>query len=230
MTRHPFPDSQAAGEASRSGPSPTFADTLVRLRAGLHPLDRPPVAAGWNQSELIDLLPSSVRLVEAAVLVGLIDRPDGVQVLLTRRTDDLRNHAGQVSFPGGRVEASDFDATATALRETFEEVGVAPVQVEPMGLLDPLVTISGFRVLPVVAIVDPAYVARPDPSEVAEVFEVPLAFLLDPGNLQRHEIEHRGRARTVLEFRWPAQRIWGVTAAILLNFRERVAQVTDARG
>ena len=204
-----------------------FQNTLTRLRAGLHPLQRPPSFAGWNQAELIDLLPSSVHLVEAAVLVGLIDRPAGVQVLLTRRTDGLRNHAGQVSFPGGRVEAADFDATATALRETFEEVGVAPVQVSPLGLLDPLVTISGFRVLPVVATIDPAYIARPDPSEVADVFEVPLDFLLDPANLVHQQVEHRGRARTVLEYSWPTQRIWGVTAAILLNFRERVAAVTD---
>jgi 8-oxo-dGTP pyrophosphatase MutT (NUDIX family) len=207
-----------------------FQETLVRLRAGLHPLDRPPFEAGWNQAELIDLLPDSVRLVEAAVLVGLVDRAEGVQVLLTRRTDDLRNHAGQVSFPGGRVEAADSDATATALRETFEEVGVAPAQVMPLGLLDPLVTITGFRVLPVVATIDPAYVARPDPREVADVFEVPLDFLLDPGNLARQQIQHRGRERTVLEFLWPGQRIWGVTAAILLNFRERVAAVTDRPG
>lgn len=205
-------------------------ESLTLLRAGLHPLDRPPSGAGWNQAELIDLLPGSVRLVEAAVLVGLIDRPQGMQVLLTRRTDALRNHAGQVSFPGGRVEASDFDATATALRETFEEVGVAPAQVGPLGLLDPLVTITGFRVLPVVATIDPAYIAHPDPNEVAEVFEVPLQFLLDPDNLMRQEIQHRGRARAVLEFRWPTHRIWGVTAAILLNFRERVAAVTDLQG
>jgi 8-oxo-dGTP pyrophosphatase MutT (NUDIX family) len=207
-----------------------FQESLIRLRAGLHPLDRPPTGAGWNQADLIDLLPASVRLVEAAVLVGLVDRPQGVQVLLTRRTDGLRNHAGQVSFPGGRVEAADFDATATALRETFEEVGVVPTQVTPLGLLDPLVTITGFRVLPVVATIDADYVARPDPSEVAEVFEVPLDFLLDPQNLARQEVEHRGRARTILEYRWPSQRIWGVTAAILLNFRERVAAITDRQG
>lgn len=204
-------------------------ETLAHLRACLHPLDRPPTDAGWNQAELIDLLPASVRLVEAAVLVPLIDRPEGVQVLLTRRTDDLRHHAGQVSFPGGRVESADFDATATALRETFEEIGVAPTQVVPVGLLDPLVTITGFRVLPVVATIDPAYIAQPDPREVAEVFEVPLDFLLDPDNLERQAIEHRGRERTVLEFRWPAHRIWGVTAAILLNLRERVEAVTKER-
>jgi 8-oxo-dGTP pyrophosphatase MutT (NUDIX family) len=214
--------------ASLHPPSTTMSqETLIRLRAGLHPLDRPPAGGGWNQAELIDLLPASVRLVEAAVLVGLVDRPQGAQVLLTRRTDGLRNHAGQVSFPGGRVEAADLDATATALRETFEEVGVAPTQVSPLGLLDPLVTITGFRVLPVVATIDPGYVARPDPSEVAEVFEVPLDYLLDPANLAHRDIEHRGRVRRVLEFRWPSQRIWGVTAAILLNLRERVAATAD---
>ena len=210
---------------------PRFADASSgvlheRIRAALHPLDAPPEGPGWNYAELMDLLPAPVRLVEAAVLVGLVPRAGGLQVLLTRRTDDLRNHAGQVSFPGGRVEPGDLDLTATALRETFEEVGLAPVQMTPLGVLDPLTTITGFRVLPVVALIDPDYVARPDPREVAEVFEVPLEFLLDPSNLERREIEHRGRLRAVLEFRYPAQRIWGVTAAIVLNLRERVAAVT----
>ncbi|GAB3386082.1 hypothetical protein GCM10027432_19870 [Lysobacter fragariae] len=197
-----------------------------RIAAALHPLDAPPAGPGWNHSELVDLLPDPDHLAQAAVLVGLVPRADGVQVLLTLRTDGLRNHAGQVSFPGGRIEASDADAIAAALRETFEEVGIDADGIAPLGYLDPFTTISGFRVLPVVATVVPDYVARPDPAEVAEVFEVPLAFLLDPANLGRFAIEHRGRERHVLEFSYPAHRIWGATAAILLNLRERLAAAT----
>lgn len=196
---------------------------LARIQAALHPLAAAPAGEGWNHRDLVDLLPASDRLVEAAVLVGLVARQDGMQVLLTRRTDGLRNHAGQVSFPGGRIEAGDADAAAAATRETFEEVGIAPRLITPLGYLDPLTTITGFRVLPLVATIFPDYVARPDPNEVAAVFEVPLAFLLDPANIVDLALEYRGRTRQVWEFSYPAQRIWGVTAAILLNLRERLA-------
>ena len=193
------------------------------LAAALYPLAAPPDGPGWNHAELVDLLPSPASLVDAAVLVGLVSRTEGQHVLLTRRTDGLRHHAGQVSFPGGRVEGSDHDAIAAALRETHEEVGISRRQIDPLGFLDPLATITGFRVLPVVALIDADYVARPDPAEVADVFEVPLAFLLDPANLATHVLDHRGKPRHVLEFRYPAQRIWGATASILLNLRERLA-------
>ncbi len=201
--------------------------TVAHIAAALHPLAEAPAGEGWNHAEIADLLPDGNRLVDAAVLVGLIARADGLQVLLTRRTDALRNHAGQVSFPGGRLEPTDADAVAAAVRETFEEVGVAPAQIAPLGYLDAFTTITGFRVLPVVATIAGDYVARPDPREVAEVFEVPLGFLLDPANLASLSLEHRGRARQVWEFNYPAQRIWGVTAAILLNLRERVATLGE---
>lgn len=196
---------------------------LERIAAALHPLASAPGGEGWNHAEVIDLLPHGQALVEAAVLIGLVERSEGTQVLLTRRTDALRNHAGQVSFPGGRLEPDDADAVAAAVRETFEEVGILPAQVAPLGYLDVFTTITGFRVLPVVATVASDYVARPDPNEVAEVFEVPLSFLLDPANLDSRSLEHRGRVRQVWEFRYPGQRIWGVTAAIVLNLRERLA-------
>lgn len=194
-----------------------------RVAAALHPLSDAPAGDGWNHAEIIDLLPEGRTLVEAAVLVGLVPRSEGTQVLLTRRTDALRNHAGQVSFPGGRLEADDADAVDAALRETFEEVGIPRTQVTPLGYLDAFTTITGFRVLPVVATIADDYIARPDPNEVADVFEVPLAFLLDPANLASLSLEHRGRTREVWEFSYPGQRIWGVTAAILLNLRERLA-------
>jgi 8-oxo-dGTP pyrophosphatase MutT (NUDIX family) len=205
---------------------------LVHLRAVLHPIDAPPPGPGWNHRDLVDLLPDA-PLREAAVLVGLIDRIEGWHVLLTRRTDDLRHHAGQVSFPGGRIEADDVDAIAAALRESLEEIGLAPAQASPVGFLDPLCTITGFRVSPVVAIVDPEFVPRPDPGEVAEVFEVPLDYVLDPRNLRALDIASiagrpvpDGRPRKVLEFvdrGNPGQRIWGATASILFNLRERIA-------
>ncbi|GAB3376096.1 hypothetical protein GCM10027431_30510 [Lysobacter rhizosphaerae] len=196
---------------------------IDRIAAALHPLTDAPAGEGWNHAEIIDLLPEGRALVEAAVLVGLIRREEGMQVLLTRRTDALRNHAGQVSFPGGRLEADDTDAVAAATRETFEEVGIPASLITPLGYLDAFTTITGFRVLPVVATIANDYVARPDANEVAEVFEVPLAFLLDPANLASLSLEHRGRARQVWEFSYPGQRIWGVTAAIVVNLRERLA-------
>lgn len=197
----------------------------ARIAAALHPLDAPPRDRGWNHDDVVDLLPAAHAWREAAVLVGLVPRPDGVQVLLTRRTDALRHHGGQVSFPGGRVESGDADAIAAAMRETHEELGIPPALVTPLGFLDPLVTITGFRVLPVVATIDPGHVVCPDPSEVADVFEVPLAFLLDRASLESTTIALRGRTRRVWEYRYPAQRIWGATASMLLNLRNRLEHV-----
>ncbi len=202
-------------------------ERLPALSHALHPLAAMPCAAPWNFEELADLL-SDAPAVEAAVLVGLVPRDNGLRVLLTRRTDSLRHHAGQVSFPGGRIEADDRDVIAAALREAHEEIGLEYGLATPLGFLDPLITITGFRVLPVVARIDPDFVATPDPGEVAEVFEVDLDFLMHPDNLEQVAIDYRGRARHVLQFRQPPQaphqRIWGVTASILFNLRERLAQ------
>ncbi|KRA21169.1 DNA mismatch repair protein MutT [Lysobacter sp. Root983] len=195
-----------------------------RLREALYPLAREPAGDAWNLDELHGLLPEA-EPARAAVLVGLVPRADGTRVLLTRRTDALRQHGGQVSFPGGRIETADADAVAAAIRETGEEIGLAPAQIAPLGYLDPLATITGFRVLPVVATIDRDYVARPDPNEVADVFEVSLAYLMDPANLTTHTLDYRGRARQVLEFRYPDQRIWGATASMLLNLRQRLEAI-----
>ena len=202
----------------------TGLQEIAELRAALQPLDAVVPDTCWNHAELEGLPIPAAGLADAAVLVGLVPHAAGTTVLLTRRTDALRNHAGQVSFPGGRVEPDDADAIAAALREAGEEIGVPVHQISPIGLLDPLMTITGFRVLPVVAMIDRDYVAVPDPGEVAEVFEVPLAFLVDPANLGHHHVEFGGRRRRVLEFRYPAQRIWGVTASILWNLRKRLEE------
>lgn len=200
------------------------AGDLHRIAAVLHPLASVPAGPAWNLDEVADLLPASAP-VPAAVLVGLVPRPEGMQVLLTRRTDALRQHAGQVSFPGGRIEAADRDAAAAAIRETGEEIGVAPALLAPLGWLDPLATVTGFTVLPLVAAIAADYRARPDPREVDEVFEVPLAFLMAEANLRRVALQWQGRERSVLEFAdrgQPRLRIWGATASILFNLRQRL--------
>lgn len=200
-------------------------DPFERIPAALHPLGQPPAGPGWNKAELADLLPPQMPLRPAAVLVALVEHAGGPQVLLTRRTEALRHHAGQVAFPGGRIEPDDTDPVAAALREAREEVGLCDSLSSPLGYLDPFVTITGFHVFPVVATVRAGFVPTPDPSEVAEAFEVPLQFLLDPANVHSHEIDFQGRSRRVLEFRYGGHRIWGATAAMLVNFRQRLEQL-----
>lgn len=200
---------------------PRVSEHQVLTRA-LHPLGALPVAPGWNHDELMDLLPPGPQI-EAAVLVGLVPRVHGTQVLLTRRTEGLRHHGGQVSFPGGRIERTDASVVSAAIRESNEEIALLPSQVAPLGFLDPFTTISGFRVVPVVAAIHPGFEAKPDPNEVAEVFEVPLDYLMEHANLRRLDMEFQGRMRVVFEYDWPGQRIWGATAAILYNLRERLS-------
>lgn len=209
------PDRQASAHARE----------LERIRRALHPPEAPPQGEAWNLAELHDLLPDGRALTPAAVLVGLVPRRERLTVLLTLRTSDLRHHAGQVSFPGGRIEATDAGPVAAALREAHEEIGLEPAQVEPLGWLDPLATVTGFRVLPLVAAVAPGFAPVPDPREVATVFEVPLAHLLAPSNLRRVSMDYRGRTRHVLEYlpHEGGARIWGATASMLQNFMDRLA-------
>ncbi|GAB1391246.1 MAG: hypothetical protein AMXMBFR78_22550 [Rubrivivax sp.] len=160
----------------------------------------------------------------AAVLVGLVPREDALHVLLTRRTEHLRDHAGQISFPGGRSEPEDGSAEATALREAQEEVGLLPGHVEVLGRLPEYTTITRFVVTPVVALVQPSLQLHPDPQEVAEAFEVPLPFLMTPAHHRRHVYHFDGGDRQFLSMPWRSptamQReyfIWGATAAMLRN-------------
>jgi len=200
----------------------------ARLRGALHPLEAPPAGDPWNLFEL-DGLVSPGEPQAAAVLVGVIPRTEGASVLLTRRNESLRHHGGQVSFPGGRVEPGDASPLHAALREAAEEVGLEASQAQALGYLDPLLTITGFRVQPALVLVDPRFVPRPDPSEVAEVFEVPLDLLLDADQLERITLHFGGRARHVFQYRYQPQRIWGVTASILFNLRERMAPAPHGR-
>jgi len=162
----------------------------------------------------------AVRLRDAAVLVPLVDYPYGLTVLLTQRADHLSAHAGQVAFPGGRVEESDADPVAAALRETEEEIGLSRDHVEPIGQLDRYVTRTGFMVTPVVAFVHPPFTLALDRREVADAFEVPLDFILDPANAKRHEAEFRGVMRNFYVFSYRDRHIWGATAGMLVNLAE----------
>lgn len=162
----------------------------------------------------------------AAVLVPLVEREDGLHVLLTRRTDHLRDHAGQISFPGGRSEPEDSDPTATALREAQEEVGLHPRHVEVIGNMPVYTTVTSYVVTPVVGLVKPPFEMALDRFEVAEAFEVPLAFLMNPANHRRHQFQAEGQSRHFLSMPWQGQGtqgmdreffIWGATAAMLRN-------------
>jgi len=168
-------------------------------------------------------LPPSDGLTGAAVLVPLVDHPSGLTVLLTQRTAHLADHGGQISFPGGRIEPTDEHPVAAALREAEEEVGLPASHVEVVGRLDTYVTGTGFEVIPVVAFVRVPYPLRPDPSEVAEVFEVPLDFLVDPANLQRGSREWRGTTRFFFALPYETRYIWGATAGMLVNLAEVLA-------
>ena len=154
----------------------------------------------------------------AAVLLGLVARPEGPHVILTQRTAHLRDHAGQISLPGGRIEPTDEGPAAAALREAFEEIGLAPGKVELLGGLRHYDTVTGFRIHPVVGWIEPPVELAPDPFEVAEVFEVPLGFALDPLNHRRDSYVRNGEVRHFYVLPYRERYIWGATAGILVNF------------
>jgi 8-oxo-dGTP pyrophosphatase MutT (NUDIX family) len=168
----------------------------------------------WEQAGVKATLP-------AAVLVPVIDRPEPT-VLLTLRTTALPNHAGQIAFPGGKIEAGDATPLAAALREAHEEVGLDRSLAEPIGYLDLYLTFSGFRILPAVARVDAAFKAALNRAEVDDVFEVPLAFLMDDANHALHSRDWKGVVRRYYAMPFGERYIWGVTAGILRNLYERV--------
>lgn len=161
--------------------------------------------------------PELRALTPAAVLMPIVLRPGGATILLTKRTDHLRDHAGQVSFPGGRCEDSDASSLATALREAEEEVGLDPGQIEILGQLPQYRTGTGFVITPVVGLVTPPLKLKLDEFEVAKVFEPPLAFLLDRRNHRRQSIEIDGAKREYWAMPWEDYYIWGATAGMLVN-------------
>lgn len=195
---------------------------LATLRRALHPVATPPVCESLNLAEIADLLDDLREPAKAAVLVAIVAYERTPTLLLTRRNDALRNHGGQISFPGGRVEPQDASIVAAALRESHEEIGLEPESVEVLGYLDPLTTITGFDVVPVVALVAPGVALAPDPNEVAALFDVPLAFVLDPANHELRSREFMGRVRRYHAITCDGHEIWGATAAMIVNLSQRL--------
>ncbi len=161
----------------------------------------------------------------AAVLCGLIRRPTGLNVILTLRAAHLSKHAGQVAFPGGKIDDQDASPVAAALREAHEEVGLLPNQADVIGTLDDYLTSTGYRVTPVVAEVDPDWLAVPDPGEVDRVFEPPLDFLMNPANRHRHHHDRNGYRRHYYAMPWKGHYIWGATAGMLKGLSDRLEAV-----
>jgi 8-oxo-dGTP pyrophosphatase MutT (NUDIX family) len=159
-------------------------------------------------------------LTEAAIVIPLIDRPQGLMVLLTERSRQLKNHPGQVGFPGGRREPEDINARATALRELEEEISIPASSVSIINDLDTYITRTGFQVTPVVAELSNDIQPVPDPGEVEEIFEVPLSFLLDPKNRKVESREYEGKQRSFYAFRFEGHYIWGVSAGMIINLIE----------
>ena len=198
-------------------PLPLFRLPAAGQRAWVRDaLVRPPPASARDLSDGFRLPGREGTPTPAAVLIGLVNRPEGLQVLLTQRTAHLSDHAGQISFPGGRAEDGDASLAATALRETEEEVGLPASSVAVLGALPCYETVTGYRVTPVVGWVEPPFELTPDPFEVADVFEVPLEFLLTPANQQRHTRMLGDVRRDYWAIPWRDRYIWGATAAMLL--------------
>ena len=225
--RRPVFDPEQLPVMPASAPLPALGSArlsaeFVRERLRAQPAWEP---EHTDESRLID---AGLKLREAAVLVPLVQRDAGLTVLLTQRNASLSQHAGQISFPGGGREAIDRDMVATALRETVEEVGIGSDLVEVVWRLPDYITGSGFHVSPVVGLLTPDFTLRADPSEVAEVFEVPLAFLMNPANHEVRELRWDDRVRHF--YAMPYRRedggyhfIWGATAGMLRNLYHLLA-------
>ena len=195
----------------------TLLDRIREAVGALH--DRPALRGDWDFDRGADRVGST--LTPAAVLIPIIDRAEPT-VLFTRRTDTLRRHAGQVAFPGGRIDPEDDGPVAAALREAHEEIALPPAEVRVLGTLDPYETGTGYRITPVVGLVTPDLPLVPCESEVAAIFETPLAYLLDPANHQLNEAEWQGRLRRYYAIDWETHHIWGATAGIIVNLARRL--------
>lgn len=190
--------------------APAIGDAMANLR-------------GDHDGQPVPLPAPDERLLKAAaVLVPLVVREQGVSVLLTQRAAHLSRHPGQIAFPGGRIDPDDATPVAAALREANEEIGLEARYVEPLGFLDPYLSSTGYRIVPVVARIEPDVPLTISPDEVDAAFEVPLAFLMDPANHARHQREWQGTIRHYYAISFGERYIWGVTAGIIRNLYERL--------
>jgi 8-oxo-dGTP pyrophosphatase MutT (NUDIX family) len=198
-------------------------DLAHRLAARLDALDGPPQPAARSDFDLNPQFhPGARTLKPAAVLAPIVRRPQGWTMLLTQRTADMPTHAGQIAFPGGRIQPEDAGPVAAALRETEEEVGIAASFITPIGAIPPYETVTGFSVTPIIGFVEPGFELKPDPREVADVFEAPLSFLLDPANHERHSREWQGGTRAYYVMPWQNRFIWGATAGMIKLLYDRL--------
>lgn len=203
-----------------------LGDGIASLRARLlsEPPEMPLIPTSGDFDLNPQLRPARPRaLSPAAVLLPIIDSSEP-SILFTRRTEHLSRHAGQVSFPGGRAQNEDNSLIDTALRETREEIGITSDFISVAGFLDTYETGTGYAILPVVGVLRKGFALIPNVDEVAEIFEVPLAFLLDPANSERHSGDWQGRKREFYAFRYGGHYIWGATAAMLVNLRDRIVR------
>lgn len=202
-----------------------FTEAEFRKRAAAALLGAAPSLPGRSDDDLNPehrIVPSGAQPRQAAVLVPIVAREPELTVLLTLRTANLRSHSGQVAFPGGSIDESDESAVAAALREAEEETGLVRSFVEPLGFLDGYLTGTQFHVVPVVALVKPGFALQPEPKEVADVFEVPLRFLMTAANHERHAREWQGRLRHYYAMPYQGRYIWGATAGMIKNLYDRV--------
>jgi len=193
-----------------------MTDLAERLRVALDHVHQPELLPGDRPGIVID-----GPHTPAAVLVAVVDRTEP-GLILTQRTESLRRHAGQIAFPGGRIDPGDADAADAALREAEEEIALPRAAATVVGQADLYLTVTGFEVTPVVAVIPPDLAYHPNEAEVADVFEVPLAFVLDPANHLRATAEWQGQTRHFYEIHWDNRRIWGATAAMLINLSRRL--------
>lgn len=202
-----------------------FDEADIRARAGLRLLQEAPLAPVRGDDDMnaaAPMIPVGIAPKPAAVLVPLVLRQPEITVLLTQRTNHMKSHAGQVAFPGGRVDDTDLGVVDAALREAEEETGLHRSFVEPIGFLDKYMTVTAYHIVPVVALVRPGFTISPQESEVSAVFEVPLSFLMSPENHEKHSREWQGKTRYYYAMPWQERYIWGATAGMIRNLYDRL--------
>ena len=204
--------------------SPFSPEAFFARAAGRLSATAPGAGTGTFGDDTLNpgMIPADMPLRDAAVLMPVVARDEGATMLLTLRTPHLAAHAGQIAFPGGKIEAGDRDPAAAAVREAEEEIGLDPGKVAMIGYLPPYLTRTGFRIVPVVAAVDPRLSLTLNPQEVSAVFEVPLSFLMNPSNFRQGSREFLGKIRYFYEIPFEDRYIWGVTAGIIRGLYERI--------